>query len=118
MNNADNRAKRLHQANMRLGGIGSRCGICGFDNPLCLEAHHIAGQKFAPETVAICRNCHRILSDWQKDHPLLLEEPRSLEESIIHFLEGAADLFELLVQMLRRLASELREKISSKEVLS
>jgi hypothetical protein len=34
-----------------------------------LERHHIAGRTFGDENVPVCRNCHRKLSDLQKDHP-------------------------------------------------
>ena len=64
-----NRERRRQRALERLGTNSPRCSFCGFDNPLALELHHIAGEAFDEKTAPVCRNCHRVLSDWQKDHP-------------------------------------------------
>ena len=40
-----------------LEGQGS-CIICGHDDPLDLEYHHVAGRKNGPVVVSLCRNCH------------------------------------------------------------
>jgi hypothetical protein len=45
------------------------CLICGEDHLCCLEDHHISGRKHGDMTVFACRNCHRKLTDMQKDHP-------------------------------------------------
>jgi hypothetical protein len=35
-----------------------------------LEDHHIAGRKYDDMTVVTCLNCHRELTNMQKDHEL------------------------------------------------
>jgi hypothetical protein len=47
---------------------GKFCIVCLEKDPRCLELHHIAGRQFADEVVVVCCNCHRKLSDMQKDH--------------------------------------------------
>jgi len=49
--------------------ISVACPFCGEDDPRCAEDHHIAGRKYDDMTVRVCRNCHRKLSDMQRDHP-------------------------------------------------
>ena len=39
-----NRERRRQGALEHLGTNSPRCPFCGFDNPLALELHHIAGQ--------------------------------------------------------------------------
>lgn len=51
----------------RFGTHAPRCGVCGEPDDRCLEAHHVAGRKHDDLTVLICRNCHRKVSDDQKD---------------------------------------------------
>src|ERR1700734_585745 len=63
------REARLQRMCERLGDDKPGCINCGLEDIRCLEAHHIAGSKFGDALVIVCRNCHRILSDDQKDHP-------------------------------------------------
>ena len=88
----------------RLEKLGSNhpvCVVCGEDGWQCLEQHHIAGQAYGDDLCNVCRNCHRKLSDDQKDHPKqITKNPTSLE-TIGHLLLGLADLFALLVERLR-----------------
>jgi hypothetical protein len=101
------RERRKQRALERLGANNPRCPFCGCDNPLALELHHIAGRAFDDAQVPVCRNCHRTLSDWQKDHPTCVgDEPNELER-IGHALSGLADMFELLVGWLRGHAAKL-----------
>jgi hypothetical protein len=81
--------------------------MCGHDDPLALELHHVAGRAYGDDLVPVCRNCHRGLSDLQKDHPPANRLPPSDPERIGHFLLGLADLFELLVRRLREFATKL-----------
>jgi hypothetical protein len=101
------RERRRQRALERLGTNTPRCTVCGHDDPLALELHHLAGRAFGDETVPVCRNCHRRLSDYQKDHSLE-QGKRSVElEPIRRFMEGLADLFEMLVKRLREYAAKL-----------
>lgn len=102
-----NRERRRQKALERLGTKNPRCISCPCDDPLALELHHIAGRSYDDELVAVCRNCHRTLSDWQKDHPASTNNPPSDPERIAHFLLGLADMFELLVKRLRKFAQKL-----------
>ena len=98
---------RRQKALERLGTNNPRCAFCPCKDPLALELHHIAGRGYDDELVIICRNCHRGLSDGQKDHPSRQNDPPSDAERIGHFLLGLADLFELLVKRLREFATKL-----------
>jgi len=102
-----NRERRKQRALERLGSKNPRCVVCGFDDPLALELHHIVGRGFGDEVVPVCRNCHRRLSDWQKDHSIGPAKPDSDLEPIRRFLLGLADLFEMLVKRLREFATKL-----------
>lgn len=77
------------------------CVVCGEDDWRCLEQHHMAGQHYGDDLATVCRNCHRKLSDDQKDHPQKVEKSPSRLESIGHLLLGIADLFALIVEKLR-----------------
>jgi len=98
---------RRQRALERLGTNNPRCSICPEDDWRCLERHHIAGLCNDDETVIICRNHHRKLSDAQKDHPAPIGSPPDPLERIAHFLLGVADLFELLIERLREFAATI-----------
>jgi hypothetical protein len=99
--------RRRQRALERLGTNNARCTFCPCNDPLALELHHIAGRGYDDELVIVCRNCHRGLSDGQKDHPPRKNDPPSDAERIGHFLLGLADLLELLVKRLREFATKL-----------
>jgi hypothetical protein len=101
------RERRKQRALERLGSNNPSCIVCGCDDPLALELHHLAGQAFGDDTVPVCRNCHRRLSDYQKDHSLDQGKPVGELEPIRRFMEGLADLFEMLVKRLREYAAKL-----------
>ncbi len=105
-----NKEKRRQKALERLETSDPGCVHCGESDYRCLEAHHIAGRTYDEQTVVMCRNCHRKLSDSQKDHPPPPEgEEPPLLECIAHFLLGLADLFEMLMQKLREFGKVLIE---------
>ena len=113
MNEKYLKKERRRQARLeRLGTNTPRCVVCGEGDPSCLELHHIPGRKFGDELVIVCRNCHRKLSDAQKDHTRAEADPPSVVDCIVHFLQGLADLFEQLVPQLRKMAKQLSEKLS------
>jgi hypothetical protein len=101
------RERRKQRALERLGTNTPLCPFCGIDEPLVFELHHIAGREYGDALAPVCRNCHRILSDWGKDHPPAINNPPSDPERIGHFLLGLADMFELLVKRLREFAEKL-----------
>lgn len=91
----------------KLGTNHPLCVICGEDDWRCLEEHHISGQAYGNELVTVCRNCHRKLSDDQKDHPKQHIHKPNQYECIGHLLLGLADLFALLVERFRAIGQEL-----------
>ena len=101
--------KRRLRALERLGTSHPVCVTCGEDDPRCLEAHHIAGRAFDDQTVLVCRNCHRKLSDAQKGHPRKIGDPPSSLEQIAHFLLGLMDIFQLIIDRVKAFAVELLE---------
>ena len=110
MEREQRRERRRQSALERLGVKNPACIYCGETDPLILERHHIAGRAYDRSTVVLCRNHHRKLSDQQKDQPPKITEIPDGVESIAHFLEGLADLFELLVGKLREFAKLLFER--------
>jgi len=96
---------RWAKAENRLGGK-TQCVICGEDNPHCLELHHLAGKAYGDDLVCICRNCHRKLSDDQRDHPNSAGEPTRLEQ-IGRLLMGIGDLLVALGAQLKAIGEEL-----------
>lgn len=103
--------ERRHQAALeRLGTNNPRCTLCAEDDWRCIERHHIAGRKYDSATVLICRNCHRKLSDPQKDHPEQINSPSELLEIVGHFLLVLADFFAELIVKLREFGNALIER--------
>ncbi len=103
--------RRRQRAFERLGTNEPACLHCGEDDPHCLEKHHEAGIRFMPDlTVIVCSNCHKKLSDKQKDHPFPRDEPPPPEVRLARLLLGIADHFELLIGYLRQFAAYLFEK--------
>lgn len=101
--------KRKQDHLEKLGTQHPACSLCGESDHRCLEAHHIAGQKFAPETGIVCRNCHRKLSDEQRDHPGSIGQEPSIMETIGHFLLGLADMLAQAAVKLREFGAYLIE---------
>ena len=89
------REKRKQSRLERWGTQHPACCMCGETDDRCLEAHHIAGRKNASDTSLVCRNCHRKLSDTQKDHPQQCADDPSMLERIGHFLLGLGDMLVL-----------------------
>ena len=107
--------KRRLRALERLGTDHPVCCRCGEDDPRCLEAHHVAGRAFDEQTVPVCRNCHRILSDAQQDHPGKIENPPSLLETLAHYLLGLGDILHLVADRLKQFAKELLAMIKAEK---
>ena len=95
-----------------LGTATPRCGTCGFNRWQSLELHHLPGRKIDPDfTVTTCRNCHRILSDDQKDHPHFEGEPELAKFG--HFMLGLADMQRLTSEKLHEFGLALIERAST-----
>ena len=99
---------RLH----KLGTDHPVCGTCGETDWRCMELHHVADYGRDEATVCICRNCHRKVSDDQKDHPAFDPDADAQLDRIGHFLLGLADLLILAIEKLREFAMALIERAS------
>lgn len=104
---SDGEARR-RATHERLGGDEPTCCLCGCgDSRMLTENHHIAGRRCSDETVTVCLNCHRRLSDAQRDHPVVLSPDPVLLERLAHAMVGRADLFAMLALHLHEEASGL-----------
>lgn len=83
-----------------LGTSDPHCGICGETDWRVMELHHVADHGRDDATVCICRNCHRKVSDDQKDHPAFNPTVDPVLDQIGHFLLGLADMLRLIVEKL------------------
>jgi hypothetical protein len=69
--------------------------------------------------VILCRNCHRKLTDAQKDHPKTPDvEPLTKEKQIGHFLLGLSDLLKLVAEKLRDFGAYLIQFPRTKPTIS
>lgn len=84
----------------RLGTNEPRCGTCGETDDRCLEKHHVADHGRDEATVLVCRNCHRKVSDDQRDHPPFDRASDPTLDAIGHFLLGLADLLRIIIEKL------------------
>jgi 5-methylcytosine-specific restriction endonuclease McrA len=104
------RETRRQKALDRLGTDHPCCRICGEDDLSCLELHHLEGEAFGATLIVLCRNCHRKVTDLQKDHLPQAGKRPTTDESIGHFLLGQADLFVLLAMKLKEFGEHLIER--------
>lgn len=94
----------------KLGTNSPMCGTCGEADYRTLEKHHVAGRKYDPDTVITCRNCHRKVTDDQKDHPAIEANADAMLSAIGMFLLGLADLLELVIEKLAAFSLALIER--------
>ncbi len=94
----------------KLGTNSPICGTCGETDYRTLEKHHVAGRKHDHDTVIICRNCHRMVSDDQKDHPAINANADAMLSAIGMFLLGLEDLLELVIEKLAAFGLALIER--------
>lgn len=102
-----------------------QCLVCGVRNPEeadelgvnLLERHHLAGRKLEPDlTVVVCKPCHEVLQEGLRDAGLEELIPDSSLERTGGLCLGLADLFEVLIGVLRNRGRELfrlREDLDS-----
>lgn len=99
----------------KLGTDNPVCGTCPERDWRCLELHHVADYGRDDLTVIVCRNCHRKLSDDQKDHPAFNPNADPQLDRIGHFLLGLADLLKLIFERLYIFAHMLIERAALAE---
>ena len=108
------RERRKRNRLEKLGTDEPRCGTCGDTRWQCIEQHHPAGQKSLPDvTVLMCRNCHRMLSDDQRDHPAFVPDADGLLQAIGHFLLGLADMLRIIIERLSEFGLALIERAAA-----
>ena len=108
------RERRKQDRLERLGTNEPRCGMCGEADDRTLERHHVAGRKHDDATVILCRNCHRKVTDDQKDHPKTTSNSEPTLTSIGHFLLGLADMLRIIVDKLYEFGRTLIELANRK----
>lgn len=97
----------------KLGTNEPRCGTCGEADWRTIEQHHVADHKRDEMTALICANCHRKVTDDQKDHPLFGTCADPQLDSIASFLLGLADLLRLIVEKLTEFGLSLSQRAKS-----
>lgn len=85
----------------KLGTNEPRCGMCGENDWRTFDQHHVADHDRDETTVLACANCHRKITDDQKDHPPLSKTADSVLDAIGHFLLGLADMLRIILPKLR-----------------
>jgi hypothetical protein len=104
MDDEDRRQQRLR----RLGTQNPICVACGESDPAVFEQHHIAGKRHSDDVALVCANCHRKLSDKQRNHVQAgTAPPKRSSATIGHYLLGLADLLALIVEALRNFGAFL-----------
>jgi hypothetical protein len=118
--NEDEYERRKQQRLRKLRTNEPRCACCGEDRWQALELHHVAGQAHDDEVVIQCRNCHRVLSDAQRDHPAAQSSVDPYLETIGRFLLGLADMLRIAVEQLIEFGTALiaRAQLPSQEPAS
>lgn len=111
MNNDDwKREKRKQRRLEALGTNDPKCGCCGVTDWRCLELHHVADHGCDATTVIVCRNCHRGLSDDQRNQPPFDSDADPTLHAIGRFLLGLADMLSAILERLRSCGLALIER--------
>ena len=97
---SDDHERRKQDRLHRLGTNSPRCAICGNADWRVIEEHHPAGRKQHKITIPVCANCHKILSDDQKDHSATERGADDVLARIGHFLLGLADMLAAILEHL------------------
>lgn len=99
------REDRLERHYRRLGTrtpVCVSCGKCDPVHPEIYELHHVAGISQHGDVSIQCANCHRTLSEKQKDHvPPGPSQPSGQMARIGHYLLGLADMLAMIVAALK-----------------
>ncbi len=104
------RDDRLERHYRRLGTRTPVCVTCGkadSAHPEIYELHHVGGRSCGDLSIE-CANCHRTLSDEQKDHvPRGSPEPKGQMATIGRYLLGLAAMLAMIVVTLREFGALL-----------
>ena len=114
MTNDKFRSERRKQTRLeKLGTNEPRCGVCGENDWRCMELHHDAGQKNDPRTVIACANCHRKVTDMQKDHPAIVIGADPLLAAAGSLMLGLADMLSLIIAKLYEFGQALIDRANA-----
>jgi hypothetical protein len=102
--------RRRQRAFERFGTCEPCCTLCPQDDWRCLELHHVADRGGGTVTVALCANCHRIVSDQHKDHPRQPDPYDPFLNEVGRFLLGLAELLRIAAEKLFEFGRELIER--------
>jgi hypothetical protein len=94
----------------KIGTSNPRCAACGLDDWRVIEEHHPDTRKRDTLVVLLCANDHRIVTDYQKDHP---REQAGCDERLARmgkFLLGLADMLRIILDRLYEYGNELIER--------
>ena len=98
--------ERLERQFRRLGTRTPSCVCCAEDNPFCLGLHHIGERAHHDGLAIVCRNCHRKLTDPQKDRfEVDCADPQT--ERLGRYLCGLADLLRMIADALAAFGARL-----------
>lgn len=106
----DEELKREARMQRRLEALGTNepvCAMCPETAWVCMELHHVAGQKHDETTVILCRNCHRKVSFDQEFLPPFDPDADAVLAGIGQFLLGLALLFRRILDALEKFGREL-----------
>lgn len=96
----------------QLGTNEPHCGMCGETNWRCIELHHVADHGCDETTVLLCANCHKKMSDAQRDQPAFDPDADAMLHTIGRFLIGLADMLRAIVEKLYAFGLQLIERAS------
>ena len=89
-----NRERRKQRALERLGTNKPRCAVCGFDDPLALELHHIAGRASMTNGPSLPQLPSALERRAEGSSARQRRSRQTLSSASAIFLLGLADLFE------------------------
>ncbi|WP_456685839.1 hypothetical protein [Bradyrhizobium sp. P5_C11_2] len=105
-NDLDREVRRQRKLE-RIGGNYNACPGCGHSDWRTLEEHHYFNRRFGAETVWLCANCHRIITDDQKDHPMPISTADPLFQRMGHFMLNLAAFLRVVIVHLEEFGREL-----------
>ena len=80
------------------------CIICGHDDPLDLEYHHLAGKINSSHVISMCRNCHGRISRRQRAWPQgWSKNNNSTTKRLAILLRGISDILRVMSDHLLRI---------------
>jgi hypothetical protein len=103
----DDQERRKQDRFHKLGTNNPCCATCGNNDWRVLEEHHVGTRKREKLVVLLCANDHRILTDYQNDHPKDHSDADDFLARAGHFLLGLADMLRLILDRLYEFGEEL-----------